>query len=63
MRQSELSLLVLLALTVVAGSLMSSPAALGASGEVARPAAGASGRWGVLRPPLRPVMSSIMAGR
>ncbi len=42
MRQPRLLLLAALALTVVAGSLMNSPAARGASGTVAHPAAGAS---------------------
>ena len=57
MRQSRLSLLVLLALTVVAGSLMSSPAALGASGAAASPAAGASRALGSA--PAAPTTSNV----
>jgi hypothetical protein len=57
MRQPRLLLLVLLTLTVVAGSLMNSPAAWGASGEVAHPAAGAS--WALGSAPAAPTTSNV----
>ena len=57
MRQPRLLLLAVLALTVVAGSLMNSPAARGASGTVAHPAAGAS--WTLGSAPAVPTTSNV----
>jgi hypothetical protein len=58
MRQPRLLLLALPALAVVAGSVMTSPAARGASGEVVHPAAGAS--WALRSAPAAATVSNVI---